>query len=225
MKSIAIIPARGGSKGIPRKNIKLLNGKPLITYTIKQALLANFIDRVIVSTDDMEIADISINTGAEVIIRPKDISTDTSSSELALLNVINYLEKEQQYKPDIITFLQCTSPLTNAEDIDGTIKLLIDKNLDTCFAVTKFDYFLWEEKNGEVIGINHDKSFRLMRQQRTSQFIETGAVYVMKTDGFLNKKFRFFGNMGYYIMPKERVLEIDEPIDFKIAELLIKENN
>ena len=125
MSIISIIPARGGSKGIPRKNIKMLAGKPLIAYNIIESQCSLQIDRVVVSTDDAEIAEVSKSYGAEIVWRPRNISDDEASSESALLYTLSYLKEKENYKPDLLVFLQCTSPLTLSEDIDGTINALI----------------------------------------------------------------------------------------------------
>lgn len=223
MKTIAVIPARGGSKGIPGKNTKNLAGQPLIAYSIKAALETECVDRVIVSTDDEEIAEVSRQYGAEVIQRPDDISGDFASSEAALLHVLKALDKEEGYHPDLLVFLQCTSPLTLPVDIDGTVQSLIDQGAETAFAAAPFHYFLWSrDANGMAEGINHEKSNRAMRQQREGQFIEAGAVYVMQVDGFREKKHRFFGKTVLYEIPEERCFEIDEPVDLLIAEQMIK---
>jgi len=225
MKIAAIIPARGGSKGILQKNIKLLAGKPLVAHTISCAKRSRFVDRVIVSTDDNEIAAVSQNSGAEIIQRPDAISGDAASSELALLHSLDHLYHTDAYEPDLVVFLQCTAPLTLPEDIDGTIRALLDKNADSALAVTPFHYFLWnQDESGSAVGINHDKRFRPLRQDREKQFLETGAVYVMRTQGFKEARHRFFGKTAIYVMPPERCLEIDEPVDFSIAEVLMREH-
>ncbi len=223
MEILAIIPARGGSKGIPHKNTRLIGSKPLIAYAIESAHQAN-LNRVIVSTDDEKIASISNKMGAEAIRRPADISGDLNSSESALLHALEHLEKEEGYRPDLLVFLQCTSPLTLPEDIDGTIQSLLNENADSALAVTPFHYFLWKfDKKGHAVGINHDKAVRLLRQQNSLQYLETGAVYVMRSKGFKKAKHRFFGKTSMYVMPPERCLEIDEPVDLHIAELLLRE--
>jgi N-acylneuraminate cytidylyltransferase len=225
MKTIAVIPARGGSKGIPGKNIKNIAGQPLIAYSIKAALEAKCVDRVIVSTDDQAIADIAEANGAEVISRPTEISGDLASSESALLHVLQVLNEKEGFQPDMLVFLQCTSPLTLPEDIDGTVQALIQANADTSFAAAPFHYYIWSRsENGFAEGINHDKSKRAMRQQREGQFVEAGAVYVMRVGGFLEKKHRFFGETVLYEIPEERCFEIDEPVDLLIAEQMIKES-
>lgn len=222
MKIIAIIPARGGSKGIPQKNIRQVAGKPLLSYNIQSALLANYINRVIVSTDDGAISDVALQYGAEVIKRPSEISGDTASSESALLHVLNFLHEKENYQPEILVFLQCTCPLTFPEDIDGAIQLLLDQQADTAFAIAKSHYILWErDESGNFVGVNHDKNKRLMRQQCKDQFVETGAIYVMRVDGFLAAKNRFFGKTVGYELPRERFCDIDTPMDLFLAEQMM----
>lgn len=223
MTGLAIVPARGGSKGIPRKNLLPLAGKPLLAHTIEQARRAHSVSRLAVSTDDAEIGAVAQAYGAEVIWRPAAISGDTATSESALLHVIGTLQQEQDPLPELIIFLQCTSPLTLAEDIDGVVHALLTEEADTALAVTPFHYFLWQQgKDGDAVGVNHDKRVRLLRQQRTPEYRETGAVYVMRTAGFLKTKHRFFGKTALYVVPPERCLEIDEPFDFQLAEWLLQ---
>lgn len=222
MEILAIIPARGGSKSIPRKNIRLLAGHPLIAHTIIQARQSCLVNRVAVSTDDPEIAQVAEQYGAEVIWRPAEISGDRASSESALLHALQHLQDIEDYSPDLLVFLQCTSPLTRAADIDGTIQALLDQQADTALAVTPFHYFLWKPvAEGGAEGINHDKRVRPLRQEREPQYLETGAVYVMRVSGFLQARHRFFGKTAFYITPLERRLEIDDPVDFAIAEALL----
>jgi YrbI family 3-deoxy-D-manno-octulosonate 8-phosphate phosphatase len=223
MDCLAVIPARGGSKGIPRKNIRSLMGKPLIAYNIEQAKLARLVNRVVVSTDDPEIGAISHQYGAEVIWRPAEISGDTASSESALLHTLEHLRQSEGYQPDLLAFLQCTSPLTLAQDIDGTIQSMLDAQADTALAVIPFHYFIWKtDGSSEAIGVNHDKRVRPLRQERPPQYLETGAVYVMRVPGFLQAQHRFFGKTALYEMPAERRLEIDDPVDFQVAETLMR---
>ena len=221
MECLAIIPARGGSKGIPRKNVLPLAGKPLIAYNILEARRSRFITRLVVSTDDPEIAAVAQHYGAEVVWRPAEISGDTASSESALLHVLESLQQSEGYQPEILAFLQCTSPLTLAEDIDGTLQALLDQQADTALAVIPFHYFLWHTAENGATGINHDKNFRPLRQQREPQYLETGAVYAMRVPGFLQARHRFFGKTVLYSMPAERRLEIDDPVDFQVAEVLL----
>ncbi|MGA1868174.1 MAG: cytidylyltransferase domain-containing protein [bacterium] len=224
VNALAIIPARGGSKGIPRKNLTLLAGKPLLAHTIECARNSKSINRVIVSTDDRDIAEVAQHYKSEVIMRPPEISGDSASSESALLHVLNHLLSSEHYEPEIIVFLQCTSPLTIPEDIDGTMRILLDNDADTALAVAPFHYFLWQKhKDGSAVGVGHDKKVRLLRQEREPLFRETGGVYIMRTKGFKKAQHRFFGKTSLYVLPNERCVEIDNPEDFHIAEVLMRE--
>ena len=218
-QNLAIIPARGGSKGVPLKNILPVAGKPLLAWTIEAARAAKLVDRVVVSTDDAKIAEISQQYGAEVVWRPEEISGDLASSEAALLHVLDELKAKENYEPELTVFLQCTSPLTAAADIDGTIETLQQNQADSALAVVDFHYFVWKtDEAGSAVGINHDKRVRKMRQEREPQYLETGAVYVMRTVGFRKSGHRFFGKTVLHEIPAERRLEIDELADFDVAE-------
>jgi N-acylneuraminate cytidylyltransferase len=226
LEILALIPARGGSKGIPQKNIQPLAGKPLVAHSILQARQTPSITRVVVSTDDPSIAAAAGEYGAEIVRRPIDLSGDTATSESALLHALDHLHKSENYQPDILVFLQCTSPLTLAEDIEGTIQALLENRADSALSVTPFHYFLWGyRQDGEVIAINHDKYVRPRRQDRDPQYVETGAVYAMRVPGFLEARHRFFGRIAMYHMPIERRLEIDDPVDLQIAEVLLQRKN
>ena len=221
--AIAIIPARGGSKGIPRKNLAVLSGLPLLAWTIKAAQTAKLVRRVVVSTDDAEISIVAEAHGAEVVCRPAEISGDTASSELAVLHALDASERPEGL-PAVTVFLQCTSPLTSPEDIDGTINALANHKADTAVAVCPFHYFLWRvNEAGAGVGVNHDGAVRVLRQQRQPEYLETGAVYAMKTEGFRRCRSRFFGKTALYVMPAQRRWEIDEPLDLKIASVLLHE--
>jgi N-acylneuraminate cytidylyltransferase len=223
MKALAIIPARGGSKGIPSKNLGLLAGKPLIAHTIERARQTKSVSRIVVSTDDPEIAAASRQYGAEVVWRPAEISGDTATSESALLHAVDYLEQTEGYKPALLVFLQCTSPLTLPEDIDGAVQVLLDENADSVLAVTPFPYFLWRrDEKGDIVGINFDRGIRPLRKDREPQFLETGAVYAMRAQGFKETGHRLFGKMAMYVMPPDRCLAIDELVDLQIGEVLMR---
>jgi N-acylneuraminate cytidylyltransferase len=223
MQVLAVIPARGGSKGIRRKNVRRLCGQPLIGWTIQAARAAQHVDRVVVSTDDPEIAAVARRYEAEVVWRPAEISGDLASSEDALLHTLQHLRSTEQYAPDLLVFLQCTSPLTHAEDIDGVVQALLADQADTALAVSDFHYFLWRrEGRGNLVGVNHDKSQRLLRQQREPNYLECGSVYAMRAAEFGHRKHRFFGRTTHFEVPAERCWEIDEPVDLEVAEVLMR---
>ena len=225
MEVIAVIPARGGSKGIPGKNTISICGKPLIAWTIEAAQRVAEIDRIIVSTDDAEIRRVANLYGAEVVNRPGNLSHDTAASEMALLHVLEHLENTENYSPDVVLFLQCTSPLTLPEDIQGTLEVLVRENADCVLTVTASHHFLWraDEDSGSLVGVNHDLKQRQMRQGRTAEFIETGAVYALRAPGFRKAQHRFFGKLAKYSVPKTRLLEIDDPVDLELARLILSD--
>ncbi len=211
IKIVSVIPARGGSKGIPRKNILLVNRKPLIAYAIKASRGSKYVQETYVSTDDREIAQISTKYNAGVINRPKKYATETASSESALLHFSKVVDF------DLLVFLQCTSPLTLSKDIDGAVELLLSGKYDSVLSVTEngggflCGGFLWSEK-GE--SLNYDFRNRKRRQELGKTYRENGAIYVMSKKGLLKNENRLFGNIGLYIMPRLRSFEIDEIEDF-----------
>lgn len=215
----AIIPARGGSKGLPRKNVLPLLGKPLLAHTIDAALAARHIARVAVSTDDPEIAAVARRYGADVVDRPAEIAGDKASSEAALLHALDTLHPASAPQPDLFVFLQCTSPLTAAEDIDALVEQFRAGQADSAFLATRFFHFLWRaDESGDFHGVNHDRAFRQMRQDRPVEFLETGAGYAMNVAGFRLHGHRFFGKVVAVEMPDERVGEIDTAGEFAVIE-------
>lgn len=221
-ENLAVIPARGGSKGLPRKNVRLVGGLPLIAHTILAARNARTVGRVVVSTDDAEIAAVALRFGAQIVQRPAEISGDTASSESALLHALEHLAN-QGCRPQLLTFLQCTSPLTEPGDIDGTVGALLAQHADSALAAAPFHHFLWKrDASGNASGINHDKRFRPRRQDRQEQLVETGSVYVMRVDGFRQAKHRFFGKTAVHVIPADRCLEIDDEHDLQLAEAVLQ---
>ncbi|MCC6355451.1 MAG: acylneuraminate cytidylyltransferase family protein [Verrucomicrobiae bacterium] len=221
MEVLAIIPARGGSKGVPRKNLRPVGGRSLLATCVASARGATLVSRVCVSTDDDEIAAAAIAAGAEVVRRPAEISGDAASSESALLHALSALEAAEGYRPDILAFLQCTSPFVMPEDVDGAIALVADGRADSALTAFRSDLFLWRLDEGAgAVGINHDKSRRPLRQERSPEFAENGAVYAMRVPGFVEARHRFFGKTLIHEMPRERSLEIDAEEDLTLANAL-----
>ncbi len=215
-----IIPARGGSKGIPGKNLKKIQGRSLVARTVYVARQSHSISRVFVSTDDAAIAEESRRAGAEVIIRPEEIAGDTASSEAALLHALDVSESMGPL-PETIVFLQCTSPFVTAGDIDGTVAAFRDAGADTAHTVVGSHGFLWSiGEDGGAYGVNHDKAYRPRRQDLKPEFLETGAVYVMRTAGFRVAKHRFFGKTVLYEVPAMRSMEIDDASNLELARSL-----
>jgi len=220
-----IIPARAGSKGVPLKNIRELAGKPLIAHMIDTAKLAKSVDRVFVSTDGKQIADIASEYGAQVIMRPDDISGDVASSESAILHALEVIEKDHGGMAEYTFFAQCTAPLTNSDDLDRAMEIMGSANYDSIFAAKSFHGFIWEkDKNGQMIGVNHNhKGRRLMRQEMQPQYQETGAFYLFNTKGFIEHENRFFGRIGVCELPEEISIDIDTLEDFINAEEYLKQ--
>ncbi len=226
MESLLVIPARGGSKGIPGKNLREVGGQSLLARAVHSALNAHTVSRVVVSTDNEAIAAEATLAGAGTIQRPPELSGDAASSEAALLHALETLEAEENYRPDVLVFTQCTSPLTLPEDIDGTLEAMLAGDADCALSVTLFHYFVWRHTaDGEAIGVNHRKESRPLRQDREPEFLETGAVYAMKAEGFRAARHRFFGRTALYEMPASRVFEVDEPADLERARLLLETRN
>ena len=224
---LCIIPARGGSKGLPGKNIKKLSGKPLIAYTIEHARSSMYIDRVIVSTDSKAIADISKGYGAEApFMRPKRLASDNSSTIDVLLHAMDWLEKKENYFFDILVLLHVTAPLRHVKDIDNCIELLVKKNADNVFSVTPANrnpYFNMVEvsRYGNVRLVK--KGGFATRQSAPEVFDMNASIYVWWKDILKEKRATLLENSHIYIMPKERSVDIDDAIDFKIAEMLLKD--
>jgi YrbI family 3-deoxy-D-manno-octulosonate 8-phosphate phosphatase len=221
---IAIIPARGGSKGIFRKNVRLLAGKPLVVHSIISAKNAQSVSRVVVSTDDREIETMSLSNGAEVVKRPREISTDDASSEAALIHVLDTLEQRDGYVPELVVFLQPTSPFRLAEDIDGTVDALLVGKADSAFSscIEHFTGRWRESENGTMAPLNFKPCDRPRRQEYPMEYLENGSVYVFYPWVLKNFGSRLGGRIVTYIMPPLRSMQIDCSGDLEMLEFLIR---
>lgn len=218
---LAVIPARGGSKGIPRKNLQRVGGLPLVARTSRAALAASTVTRVVVSTDDAEIAAVARVAGAEVVQRPAALGGDRASSESALVHVLEHLDDTEGYQPELLVFLQCTSPLTLPADIDGTVAALLREGADSAFTASPEHPHLWRrDGTGAAVGVNHDSAVRLPRQQVEPQFLETGAVYAVRAAAFRKLQHRFIGRVVLHEVPRSRAPEVDDPSDLDIVRAL-----
>lgn len=227
---LCIIPARGGSKGLPGKNLKELYGKPLIAWTIEEAKKSRYIGRIIVSTDDSEIKNVSEKFGAEVILRPTYLADDSSTTVDAIIHALNVLG-ESGYKPQYILLLQCTSPLRKLIHIEESIeKFLINKeNVDALVSVTKIEHPPWWykkiDKNGfikDFIEYDHKKLTR--RQDFPEVYNTNGAIYLIKTDKLFESRDFEAENTIAYVMDSLISIDIDTELDFILAETLLKIN-
>jgi N-acylneuraminate cytidylyltransferase len=213
MRTVAIIPARGGSKGIPRKNIIDFCGHPLLAWSIAAARGATRIDRVYVSTDNGEIRNIALRYGAEVITRPPDISGDKASSESALLHALDVIAAGEAVEPERVVFLQATSPLREPGELDEALQLFDAGGFDSLFSgAAPEDLCLWKQGPAGLDSMNYDYRNRKRRQEADGAFklwIETGSFYVTKTAVLRHTGNRLGGRIGIHPVPFWKSYEID----------------
>ena len=221
---LAIIPARGGSKGLLGKNIKSLNGKPLIAYSIEAALQSNVIDRVIVSTDSVEIAEIALKYGAEIpFMRPSYLAEDSSLAVDNYIYTIERYEKECEVKVDAFCVLQPTSPLRISNDIDNAVNIFYGKKADSVISYCEEHHPVsWHkhlESDGRLSDIITDQKIK-NRQDIKPTYYPNGAIYVFKSS--IIKLGQYYSDKTFaYVMPRVRSVDIDVLDDFKLAEFLM----
>jgi N-acylneuraminate cytidylyltransferase len=206
MEIIAIIPARGGSKGIPQKNIVDFAGKPLIAWTIEQAKTSSLISKVYVSSDSPEILAVANNYGAIPILRTKEISGDKASSESALLHTLDQLRED----PDLVVFLQATSPLRKPDDIDNAINQLIKNNADSLLSLTETQEFIWEKSEEAFKPLTYDLNYRCGHRLLKKLYYENGSIYVFKPEILRRYNNRLGGKKAVYLMESWQRADIDD---------------
>ena len=222
---LAAIPARGGSKRLPRKNILPLCGKPLIVWTIEASLTSKYIDKTIVSTDDAEIASISSNAGAEIINRPSELAGD----ELPTFPVVKHILSKMEETYDYLILLQPTTPLRNSKHINQAFKVLVQKNADAVISLCETEHSpLWSNilpKDGNLNNFRR-ADVKGVRSQDLPKYHRTnGAIYICGVNKLLKEETFFIkDNIFSYIMDKECSVDIDDRIDLDIAELILKKN-
>lgn len=224
---IAIIPARGGSKGVPKKNIKLIDGKPLIYYTIEAAKKSKAVSRIIVSTDCLEIASVAKKLGAEVpFLRPEYLATDTSKAIDAYLYTIEKINNDENQNINEFMVLLPTSPLRTSEDIDLAVKLFKDKKADTVISVVEATHPpTWYKKistKGVLLDFFEEVDNSLNRQEAQKTYLPNGAIYIFNYNKLKENNSYYNDNTFPYIMSVETSIDIDTLVDFKLAELLIR---
>lgn len=225
---LCVIPARGGSKGIPGKNIKLLGGIPLIGYAIRAAKASKYIDRVVVSTDNDEIAEVAKTFGAEVpFMRPSELATDDAPVELALQHAVTTMKEKENFNPDTHVLIQPTSPFVKDVDIDAAIETFFSTGTNSCVSMCEIN-----DRPEKMYSLKESiaKPFfdmpPMRRQDRQLLYLINGAVYVTKID-VLMLQGRVFDNASCsaIIMPRERSIDVDTQADFDIAETLLNKPN
>ncbi len=228
IRILGLTLARGGSKSVPRKNIKPIAGLPLIGYTIAEALKSKFITRYIVSTDDEEIQQVAIQCGAEApFLRPSEFSTDEASSVSAMQHAVDWVEQQEGVEYDYIVELMCTNPMKTVEDIDASIEKLISTKADSVIAVHQLE----DHHPARIKKIIDDKitdfcipEIPESRRQdlKPEAYIRSGSIYALKRDYLMVEGKRYGSdNSRPYILPQERAVNIDTQVDFMIAELML----
>jgi len=221
MRALVVIPARGGSKGIPRKNIRLIVEKPLIAYSIENAINSAYNLDVVVSTDDDEIARISSYYGAKVIIRPEHLATDDVTLDPVIFHATNQIENDKSEQYDFVITMQPTSPLLKVKTLDKAIEYFISSHTDTVLSVINKPHLSWMEKGGSIIPA-YEK--RLNRQYLPKNLMETGAFIISKRD-FIQKQSRFGPNVSIFEISENEAIDIDNPQDWWIAERELSKKN
>jgi len=219
-KVLSIIPARGGSKGFPGKNIADLAGKPLITWTIEASLSSKYITKTVVSSDDDEILDISRNYGADTIKRPDDLASDTASSESVVKHTVDSLASNME-RFDVLILLQPTSPLRTSVDIDNAMDIMFNSDATAVISVCEFDNKILktfkENSDGFLEGITNN-DFPFMRRQNLPRvFMPNGAIYIINTTVFLENYSLLTTKTKNYLMSKSKSLDIDTHSDLNYA--------
>ena len=214
---ISIIPARGGSKGIPKKNIRKFLGKPLLIHSINYSQACGLVDDTYVTTDSSEIASVVMGTKAKIVDRPPDISTDTSSTETAIEHVLDSIDK----KPDIVVLLQPTSPFRPKGSLLSALQTFIDGGYDTLLSLSPTHHFFWKMLNNNMVKATYDIANRPRRQDINNNdcsYLENGSLYIFSYKHFRKTKNRLGGKIGHIIFPEEYSIEIDSEFDFKVLE-------
>ena len=219
-KVVAIILARGGSKGIPRKNVLNFVGHPLVAWSVMQAKKTKEIDEVYVSSDSDEILEIAESYGAKTIKRPDEYAGDTAKSEEAILHALKVLGSDQE----IIIMLEPTAPLRKPNDLGNAVKLFRTKEWDSCFSgATLQSFLIWERDNkGKLTSINYDYKNQGPRQMREPNYHENGAIYMFKPEIVLKNINRFGGNIGIFPNDFWQSFELDEPEEWNFVELVFR---
>lgn len=227
MKTLAIIPARGGSKGVPGKNIKMLAGKPLIAWTIETAFAADCLDRVVVSTDAPEIRDICVRYGAEApFLRPKAIAEDDTSDLPVYQHALQWLEDHEGYRPEIIVWLRPTAPLRTASDIEGAVERLVADSPDWVRSVCEVEHHpFWMYRLDGLTMLPFQDGIDIRdycrRQLLPPVYRINGAVDVAWRKTIAEEKL-YCGRLEAYVMPASRSIDIDTEMDFVLAETILE---
>lgn len=224
MKVWAVIPARGGSKGIPNKNLAPLAGVPLLVHSIRTALECSQVERAVVSTDSDEIGAVALRHGAEFVRRPAELSTDAAATEPALLHVLELARQEQRPLPDIVALLQPTSPYRKPGTLDRCLAAMEAAGADSLLTACESHSFFWK-RAGALAEALYDYRRRPRRQDIPAAerwCRENGSVYLTRAELLLREKNRLGGRIGLHLMSEEESFEIDTPLDLLVAERIME---
>jgi len=222
-ETVAIIPARSGSKGIPRKNLVDVCGKPLIAWSVLQACNARSIDSVWVTSDDDEILTVAQSVGAKPIHRPAEISGDHATSESAWLHALSAIER-QGVSIDTVVAMQPTSPIREASDLDGGVQMLREQRFDSLLSVVAVeDFFTWRiGDDGSAASVNYDHQNRKRRQQIEQRYLENGSFYIFRPEQLREENNRLGGRIGLFVMERHKMFQIDNPEDIHLCAAIMR---
>lgn len=220
---VAIIPARGGSKGIPRKNLHPVCGHPLIAWSIAHARSARRVDQVFVSSDSGEILEVAGRYGAVPIRRPAELAGDEATSESAWGHALEWIAAHDE-PADIVVGMQATSPIRERGDLDAAVGMVETGGFDSVLSCCEVaDFFLWKyADDGRPRGINHDFEHRQRRQKLSKTYLENGSFYVFTPDLLNSRGNRLGGNIGMHVMPLHTLFQIDELEDLRLCEVIMR---
>lgn len=223
MHVAAVIPARGGSKGIPGKNLVPVCGKPLVAWSIEQARAARNVSSVWVSSDSDEILDVAAQHGARPIKRPADISGDEASSEAAWKHALDAIEASGT-TVDLMIGVQATSPVREGADFDRALAQFAREGCDSLLSCCEIeDFFIWRfGADGQPVGVNHDYKNRARRQNIEKRYLENGSFYIFRPDLLRRDNNRLGGRIGIYLMEKHKMFQIDNRADIPLVEAILR---
>ena len=222
MSVLGLVPCRGGSKGIPRKNVREVAGEPLLAHTVRASRDAERVDRTVVSTDDAEIKEAALEAGAEVPFdRPAELATDEALIEPVIEHAVEWLREHEGETYDTIALLQATAPLRTAEHVDEAIATYEAEDADSLVAVSEGDSYRWRETPDGAEIVNYDS--RKRRQEKEPEYVESGALYLVDTDLFLETGDLQAGKTALSVLDRVSALDIDEPFELWMADEILSE--
>jgi N-acylneuraminate cytidylyltransferase len=220
---VAIIPARSGSKRLPRKNLLPLAGKPLLAHTVEHALAAKCVTEVVVSTDDREIAAVATGLGASVVERPADLASDSATSESVLIHALDWRRNKGLNDPALVVFLQCTSPIRSNDDIDRAVKALEEQKADSIFSACRESPFIWRGGAEGLTSFTYDYRARKRTQEWPPYFRENGSIYIFRPHILRECANRLGGKVGVYEMSAWSSFDIDCEEDLHLVRMIIED--